>query len=143
MYSIACASKPDGSIDKDTVMVRGRQAGHLRNLQTRFPALAGTIVTLPNRDYRYRIIVPKSVWVAALGEMAEEQQWGNFKNQVAKHQGRAGAAYANALHEVWAVMYRLQECQNAMLPGVENRESSKSQVKGNVKGPVVKRASAR
>jgi hypothetical protein len=82
---------------------------HLRNLQTRFTKLAGSeIVRLPNRDYRYRLIVPKSVWVTALSEMAGEQEWSNFKNQVARHQGQAGAAYVKALHEVWSVMYRLQ-----------------------------------
>jgi hypothetical protein len=91
-------------------MVRARNRDHLRNLQKRFPKLAGAeIVTLPNRDYRYRLIVPKSVWVAALAELAEEQEWTNFKNQVAKHQGHAGEAYKNALRAVWEIMYGSQE----------------------------------
>jgi hypothetical protein len=88
--SVACAQAKDGSIDSQTVMVRARRADHLRNLQARFPALAvAEIVTLPNRDYRYRLVVPKRVWVAALAEMAEEQEWSNFKQQVAEHQGRS------------------------------------------------------
>lgn len=109
-YSIACASKRDGSIDRDTVMVRARCKDHLQNLQTRFPALASSkIVSLRNRDYRYRMIVPKSIWVAALQELAEEQDWNNFKNEVARHQGRGGATYTRALHDVWEIMYQLQE----------------------------------
>jgi hypothetical protein len=109
-FSVACASKPDGSLDKDTVMIRARRADHLRNLQKRFPSVAKTkIVTLLDRDYRYRIIVPKKTWVAALTEMAEEQDWSNFKRQVAMHQGNSGADYIRALHDVWEVMNRLQD----------------------------------
>jgi hypothetical protein len=106
-FSIACASKPDGSLDRDTVMVRARCKGHLRNLQKRFAALASAeIATMPNRDYRYRLIVPKSVWVATLAEMAEEQTWSNFKNEVARFNGRN--AYERALHQVWETMYGVQ-----------------------------------
>jgi len=66
------------------------------------------IITLPNQDYRYRIIVPKNIWVAALTQLAEEQIWSNFKRQVAMHQGKSGADYIDALHEVWGTMNRLQ-----------------------------------
>ncbi len=46
-YSIACASKPDGSLDEQTVMVRARCIAHLQILQKRFPALAvGEILDL-------------------------------------------------------------------------------------------------
>ena len=55
------------------------------------------------------MIVPKSDWVAALQELAEEQEWGNFKNEVARHQGPAGAAYTRALHDAWEILHRLQE----------------------------------
>lgn len=110
MYSIACARKPDGSLDPETVMVRARRADHLRNLQDRFPVIAGAdVVTLPNRDYRYRLMVPKSNCAAVLVEILSEQKWSSFKDQVAKHQGRAGAAYTRALHDVWETMYHLQE----------------------------------
>ena len=109
-YSIACASKEDGSLDPDTAMVRARCKRHLQNLQTRFPALASSsIVSLPNRDYGYRLIVPKTVWVTALREMAEEQNWDNFKSEVEKRMGPDEAEYSEALHDVWQIMYRLQE----------------------------------
>jgi hypothetical protein len=59
-YSIACARQANGSVDPDALMIRARVAAHLRDLQRRFPALAGKeIVTLPDRDYRFRLIVPK------------------------------------------------------------------------------------
>jgi hypothetical protein len=108
-YSIACARKPDNSIDQDLLMIRVRRRDHLESLQQRFPALAGSeIVTLPNRDYRYRIIVRKGMWVGIVTELAQEQDWSNFKNEVARHQGARGLDYVDALHEVWRVMLALQ-----------------------------------
>jgi hypothetical protein len=109
-YSIACASKPDGSLDSQSVMVRARCIDHLRSLQKRVPALAvGNILELPNRDYRYRLIIPKAAWTAIVGELAQEQEWSNFKNEAAKYQGTSGRGYVQALHDVWDVMYRLQQ----------------------------------
>lgn len=109
-YSIACASKSDGSLDNQSVMVRARCIAHLRSLQERFPALAiGNILELPNRDYRYRLIIPKASWTAIVGELAQEQEWSNFKDEVAKYQGASGRGYVGALHDVWGVMHRLQE----------------------------------
>jgi hypothetical protein len=50
-YSIASASKADGSLDTHSVMIRARVAAHLRNLQQRFPALDGVeLLTWPGRD---------------------------------------------------------------------------------------------
>ena len=109
-YSIACARHPNGSLDPATVMVRARRVAHLTNLQKRFPALGGAdILTLPNRDYGYRLIVSKEVWVGIVAELAQEQEWSNFKNEVAAYQGKADSEYVHALQEVWSVMYTLQE----------------------------------
>ena len=44
--------------------------------------------------------------VAAL---AEETDYDNFKDEVARQKGKAGAAYEHSLHEVWSVMHRLQK----------------------------------
>jgi hypothetical protein len=108
-YSIASAQKSDGSMDPQMVMVRARCKRHLQNLVVKFPALSGEkIITFPNRDYRYRIIVPKAVWVGVLSELAQEQTWSNFKHEVARRQGKVGREYVAALHEVWRVMSALQ-----------------------------------
>lgn len=88
-YSIACATKTGGTLDPDNVMVRARCKEHLQNLQKRCPELASSkILSPPNRDYGYRLIVPKSTWLVALQEIAEEQTWENFKNEVAQRMGR-------------------------------------------------------
>lgn len=112
-FSIACAQKPDGTPDKDTVMIRARRAEHLENLRDRFPALAGIgIATTRGTDYRYRMILPKAVWVPVLAEMGEEQEWSNFKNEAAAYEASRGPvgedSYSTALHEVWSVMNGLQ-----------------------------------
>lgn len=108
-YSIACARHEDGTVDPGTVMIRARRITHLQNLQKRFPALTESeITTLPDRDYRYRIIAAKSAWVPALAELGQEQEWSNFKNEVANYQGNSDHEYHDALHDVWSVMYKLQ-----------------------------------
>jgi hypothetical protein len=112
-YSIACARKRDDPIDPTLVMIRARRRAHLKNLQQRFQALAGVkIVTLQARDYRYRLIVPKELWAGIVTELAQEQEWSNFKNEAARYQGAAGSDYVHALHEVWEVMLNLQGKRN-------------------------------
>ena len=44
-----------------------------------------------------------------VAELTEETDYDNFKSEVARHQGKAGAAYEHALHDVWSVMNRLQK----------------------------------
>jgi hypothetical protein len=109
-YSIACASHPNGSLDPQTLMVRARRVSHLKSLQKRFPVIAGAeIMTLPNRDYRYRLIVPKAVWAGISAELVQEQEWSNFKSEVARNQAAVGSDYVHALHRVWSVMSALQQ----------------------------------
>jgi hypothetical protein len=108
-YSTACARRPDGSRDADKIMVRARCEEHLNKLKARIPALASfPILLTPERDYGYRIVAPKVVWATSLYDLAAEQDWSNFKNQVAAYQGDSGAAYVQALHDVWARMGHLQ-----------------------------------
>jgi hypothetical protein len=108
-FSIACARAKDGSLDPKTVMIRARRKGHLDALQNRFTEIAGLeVVSLPDRDYRYRLIAPKEIWVSGVSQLAEEQNWSNFKNEAARFQGADGADYSDALHRVWGVMYDFQ-----------------------------------
>ena len=108
-YSIACASKPDGSLDPDTVMVRARQKARLQNLQRRFPEIAAVEIRVtPKSDYRFRLIVPEQQWARLLAEMALEQTWSSFKSDAARYQGQGGADHVDGLHEIWAAMHQLQ-----------------------------------
>jgi hypothetical protein len=108
-YSIACAYRPDGSPDPETVMIRARCREHLCALQQRFTALADfNVQDTPGRDYAHRLILPKRVWAGVLSELATEQEWSNFKDEVAEFQGQAGRKYVRALHDVWTRMARFQ-----------------------------------
>jgi hypothetical protein len=98
------------NIDPGRIMVRVRVRGHLEALKKRFPALLGQcdIQEFAGTDYALRIFVDKLVWSQVLAGLAEETDYDNFKSEVARHQGSAGAAYEHSLHEVWSVMNRLQ-----------------------------------
>ena len=88
-------------------MVRRSLRQHLEALQERFSELAGCeIMESAHADYSYRIFVDKPVWSQVLAGLNEEMDYDNFKSEVARHQGRQGASYERALHEVWSVMYR-------------------------------------
>ena len=114
-FSAVCArqgdGKPDQPIDPHRITVRARVRGHLEALMKRFPDLLGPseIREFPQADYAFRIFVDKRVWSAVLSSLAEDTDYDNLKSEVARHQGRAGAAYERSLHDVWSLMLRLQK----------------------------------
>lgn len=114
-FSAVCARQGDGKhgqpVDTDRMMVRARNRGHLEALKTRFPDLLGKCELFESdmTDYAYRLFVEKSAWVQVLAGLAEETDYDNFKSEVARHQGKAGAAYERSLHDVWSVMRKLQK----------------------------------
>ena len=113
-YSVACADKPGrgGAIDPDTVMVRARISEHLENLKERFGygKTEFPIKTSQETDYRFRIMMPKVIWVNILMQLAEEQTWRNFKNEAERfgREHKQSRRYVDALHDVWRVMLSLQ-----------------------------------
>jgi hypothetical protein len=114
-FSAVCARQGDGKhrepVDKDRIMVRARIRSHLEALKKRFADLLGecAIQESAGTDYTYRLFVPKTAWTKVLAGLAEETDYDNFKSEVARHQGRGGAAYEHSLHEVWSVMHKLQK----------------------------------
>ena len=114
-FSAVCARLGDGRhgqpVDPDRIIVRARVREHLEGLKKRFPDLLGRcdILEFAGTDYAFRIVIEKRVWSQVLSGLADETDYDNFKSEVVRHQGRAGAAYEHALHGVWSVMYRLQK----------------------------------
>jgi hypothetical protein len=114
-FSAVCARQGGGKhgqpVDPDLIMVRARVRGHLEALKKRFLDLIGQceIQESAGTDYAFRIFVDKPVWSQVLARLNEEIDYGNFKSEVARHQGRAGDAYERSLHEVWSVMNSLQK----------------------------------
>jgi hypothetical protein len=80
-------------------------------LKKRFPDLLGEseIQESAGTDYAYRLFIEKSAWTQVVAGLVEETDYDNFKSEVARHQGKAGAAYEHSLHDVWSVMHRLQK----------------------------------
>ena len=112
MFSAVCPRTEDGrggQVETDRIMVRARVRSHIEALQERFGELGGAeLIETPHADYRFRIIVDKTAWAEAVGQMIGEQDYDNFKNAADSLQGRSGTAYVHALHRVWNVMYELQ-----------------------------------
>jgi hypothetical protein len=109
------------SVEGKTTSLRARLRKHLLALQERFPSLRkAEIIILPQRDYRYRIVVDNKVWHKVALELVKEQTWGNFKNQAAKVNGYD--KYVSSLHAVWYEMFSLQEGEKQDEPRV-HRES--------------------
>ena len=110
---VSYADQP-GKLGVRTIgVIGGGTAGYFAAiaLKKRFPDSLGhrEIQESTETDYAYRIFVEKDVWARVLSEMALETDYDNFKSEVARHQGRAGAAYEHSLHRVWSVMHALQE----------------------------------
>jgi hypothetical protein len=114
-FSAVCARQGNGKhgqpIDPNTIMVRARLRAHLDALLKRFPDMLGQsqIQEFAGTDYAYRIFVAKAVWSQVLTALADEIDYDNFKSEVAHHQGKSGAAYERSLHDVWSMMFDLQE----------------------------------
>lgn len=113
-FSAVCARQGSGKhgqpVDLNRIMVRARVRAHLEALKKRFPDLLGQceIQEFAGTDYAFRIFVAKCLWSQALAGLAEETDYDNFKSEVARQQGKAGAAYERSLHDVWSAMYKLQ-----------------------------------
>lgn len=119
-FSAVCARKGNGKhgqpVDADRIMVRARLRSHLKAIKERFADHLGDceILESAGTDYAFRLFVPKTVWVQVLAGLAEETDYDNFKSEVARHQGKAGAAYEHSLHGVWSVMHKLQETEGLL-----------------------------
>lgn len=106
-YSVVSALQPNlDDIDLDRVCIRARTRDHLENLFARFPSLGDRpIEETPKRDYRFRILLPKPLWVEIARSLAEEIQYDNFKDEASR---LGDEVYDEALHEVWDIMYGIQ-----------------------------------
>jgi hypothetical protein len=98
-YSVVADHYEDGN-----VLVRARVREDLEALGDLIPGLE--VEETPERDYRFRASVPREVWTATAGALAEEIDYPNFKNAVAERQGpeRAGT-----YGRVWWTLLDLQE----------------------------------
>src|SRR3954453_21583727 len=89
--------------DPDVVLVRARERADLESLAELSPRLA--IAHTPERDYAWRVLMPRAEWERALGLLATEIDYPNFKDEVQRKQGYGRASlYA----QVWSTLRSLQ-----------------------------------
>lgn len=117
MFSTVCGRKQQpgdidgkftGALDTQALMVRARWQEHLERLVKRFPVLQPyPIQESTNNDYRFRIVVPKHVWADVMMALAEDVDYGNFKNEAGRVHGHQ-SPYLDVLHRVWSLGYDMQ-----------------------------------
>jgi hypothetical protein len=85
--------------DERLLQVRARRAKHLRELKNRYMPSAGEVVRLRHRDYEFRIYCTHDDWALAVARMAQDINYGNFKDSVEDHD------LHRAYMRVWSALY--------------------------------------
>ena len=102
-FSIVC--KPEDK-KAGTLTVRSRVREDLVALQASVLPGMWAIQENAGSDYRFRALAPRKEVAAAMAEMVMQLDYDNFKNAVAKRQGKPRA---QVYGEVWNVLYGLQK----------------------------------
>jgi hypothetical protein len=85
--------------------IRARVKQDLLSLKEHYLTAIGAIEESDYTDYRYRVRVPCEAFAAALKDIALDIDYPNFKNSVARRQGRVRA---RVYEDVWHRLYDLQ-----------------------------------
>lgn len=86
--------------------VRARVRGDLESLRAKYLPSLGEIQATPDADYAFRARVAKTELAAAMGRIALDINYANFKSVVAEHMGYARE---QIYHEVWETLAELQQ----------------------------------
>ena len=89
--------------DPDKLLVRARAREDLEALREQIPGLR--ITSDRAADYRWRAVVSRAEWVAAVAVLAANLDYGNFKAAVAE---REGAERHRVYQRVWSELLSLQ-----------------------------------
>lgn len=88
-------------LEPSKIQLRARKKQHLRDIGF----ADDEIIVTPDADYKYRAVVTHSQFLDVLQELGSDIDYENFKGRVDALQADD---YARSLHEVWAVMRRIQ-----------------------------------
>jgi hypothetical protein len=90
-------------------MVRARLRRHLELLQRDHPSLRRypIVESEPGRDYKWRLIVPRTTFAKVMAAMIANVTYSNFKSACAASPD-LHPHYNSALHDVWAGFRKLQ-----------------------------------
>ena len=100
-----------GEIEHDRLMVRARKREHLELLRSQHAVLTGMrILRSPDHaDYRWRVLVPRSVFAEVMREIVERLTVTNVKSDAHVHEAETGRDFALAMHDIHARLARLQD----------------------------------
>jgi len=112
-FSVVCAKDRKGNSDPNLLMVRARERHHLEDLCFQFE-LKNRIRESKKTDYRYRIIIKKEDWLKVSKALIQDIDYPNFKSEVLSYE-QGNTPYQHALHEIWGVMYSLQENKDSLI----------------------------
>lgn len=90
----------------DRLTIRARVKSDLVALKREFLPSLGKVRISTETDYRYRATAPREEVGKALAQMAATLNYANFKSEVAIRQG---AKRAHVYHDVWHVLYDMQD----------------------------------
>jgi hypothetical protein len=100
--------------DDNRVFIRARRSEDIKALEQYIDVeFLGEMIVMPKADYPYRVHVDKETAGDIAYNAAMSVSYGNFKNEVAKHDKKRAGIY----HDVWDVMLKLE---NDDLPGRNN-----------------------
>lgn len=88
-----------------TLTVRARAHADLERLRAGSLPELGEIKEDPDADYRYRAQAPREAVARAVQTQVSGIDYDNFKNAVARRQGRGRAT---VYHDVWQALYEIQ-----------------------------------
>ena len=88
-----------------TLTVRARSQADLESLRAGSLPELGEIKEDAGADYRYRAQAPREAVARAVQAQVSGIDYDNFKNAVARRQGRERAAL---YHDVWQALYEIQ-----------------------------------
>ncbi|MEO8452715.1 MAG: NUDIX domain-containing protein [Gemmatimonadota bacterium] len=90
----------------EELTVRARAKGDLENLRNRYLPEMSETIGKAGTDYPWRATVAREAFAGALGRIVTDVTYGNFKDQVAKTQGKKRA---RAYHLVWSALLDLHD----------------------------------
>jgi hypothetical protein len=97
--------------DARLIQVRARIEDDLEGLtgfvRNKVGAELPTIISTPNADYAYRVVVAEALWVKIASALANDIDYANFKDEVHGEDDR-DAAYM----KIWSAMNDLQRKRN-------------------------------
>jgi hypothetical protein len=102
-FSIVC--KP-GDENADALTIRARVRSDLDALRQQYLPSLGEVMENAGTDYRFRAKAHRDEVEKALAKMVHQLDYDNFKNEVAKKQGKYRAGIYS---KIWNVLYGLRE----------------------------------